>query len=193
MPTLLEWQALGDYEDMGGAASLRQYLEDILARVPREHLRQMSAVKATDIDPRGMALGVYRQGPQGIWIEIYIDPHVRDAQYAPPRARLWALRLTLAHTLFHEVGHHQTLHLNRRAEPTRKKGQVTQTLEKWAEQYVSRRLQKLLDDWLSPTGLASAPGERSNLLLALDFYQKIGRIALIAAPAAHSPSALPHS
>ncbi len=179
---MLEWEALGDYEDAGGAASLRHYLEDILARVPREHLRQLGSVKVTDIDPRGLALGVYRQGASGIWIELYLEPHVRDAQYAPPAARLWALRLTLAHTLFHEVGHHQTLHLNRRAEPTRKKRQVTQTLEKWAEQYVSRRLQKLIDDWLSPTGLAAPPDERAALLLALDFYQKRGRIQLAPAP-----------
>lgn len=189
---MLEWEALGDYEDMGGASALRQYLEDILARVPREHRRALGSVKVTDIDPRGMALGVYRQGPQGIWIELYLEPHVRDAHYAPPQARLWALRLSLAHTLFHEVGHHQTLHLNRRAEPTRKKRQVTQTLEKWAEQYVSRRLQKLLDDWLSPHGLASAPDERAALLLALDFYQRIGRIQLAPLPGTNQtvPSSL---
>lgn len=179
---MLQWEALGDYEEMGGALSLRQYLEDILARVPREHLRQLGRIIVTDIDPRGMALGVYRQGPGGIWIELYLEPHVRDAHYAPPPARLWALRLTLAHTLFHEVGHHQTLHLNRRAEPTRKKRQVSQTLEKWAEQYVSRRLQKLLDDWLSPTGLASDPTDRAALLLALSFYQRIGRITLAPQP-----------
>ncbi len=179
---MLHWEALGDYEDMGGALALRHYLEDILARVPREHLRQLGSVQVTDIDPRGMALGVYRQGPGGIWIELYLEPHVRDARYAPPPARLWALRLSLAHTLFHEVGHHQTLHLNRRAEPTRKKRQVTQTLEKWAEQYVSRRLQKLLDDWLAPGCLASAPDERTALLLALNFYQRIGRIQLASLP-----------
>ncbi len=179
---ILHWEALGDYEEAGGAAALRQFLEDMLARVPREHLRQLGSIKVTDSDPRGMALGVYRQGPGGIWIELYLEPHVRDSLYAPPPARLWALRLSLAHTLFHEVGHHQTLHLNRRAEPTRKKRQVTQTLEKWAEQYVSRRLQKLLDDWLAPTGLASAPNERAALLLALDFYQKIGRIHLAPLP-----------
>ncbi len=179
---MLHWEATGDYDEAGGADTLHQYLETILARVPREHLRQMSSIRVTDIDPRGMALGVYRQGPGGIWIEIYLAPHVRDAQYAPPPARLWALRLTLAHTLFHEVGHHQTLHLNRRAEPTRKKGKVTQTLEKWAEQYVSRRLQKLLDDWLAAGGPASNPEERASLLLALNFYQKIGRIALVTGP-----------
>lgn len=179
---MLHWEALGDYENAGGAASVRQYLEEIAARVPREHLRKLDSIRVTDIDPRGMALGVYHQGASGIWIELYLEPHVRDASYAPPAARLWALRLTLAHTLFHEVGHHQTLHLNRRAEPTRKKGRVTQTLEKWAEQYVSRRLQKLVDDWLSPHGLASAPDERTNLLLALSFYERLGRIRLAALP-----------
>lgn len=179
---MLHWEALGDYEQAGGAANLRQYLEDIAARVPREHLRKLDSIKVTDIDPRGLALGVYRQGAGGIWIELYLEPHVRDASSAPAPARVWALRLNLAHTLFHEVGHHQTLHLNRRAEPTRKKGQVTQTLEKWAEQYVSRRLQKLVDDWLSPQGLASAPDDRAPLLLALSFYQRIGRIRLAPLP-----------
>lgn len=188
---MLQWNATGDYDDLGGVSVLQAYVQDALGLIPREHRRQLDAIRVLDTDPRGVALGVYQQRGPSVWIELYLVPHLEDAAHAPPSARVWALRLSLAHTLFHEIGHHVTLHLNRRSEPSRKKNRVQQTLEKWAEEYVARRLQALVDAWLAPGGPASAPDARESLMTALHFYHKIGRIRLRAEPGtkrAASPS-----
>jgi hypothetical protein len=52
--------------------------------------------------------------------------------------------LQLAHTLFHEVGHHLTLTLNPRKKPSKKRAAVTETLETWAEEYAAKRLEKFI-------------------------------------------------
>ncbi len=188
----IHWELEGDYAEIGGPALLRQAVTEVLARVPREHLRQLDALVVQDRDPKGRALGVWRQDAHGLSIELYAEPHVADVLRAPPDARPFALRLYLAHTLFHEVGHHVTLHLNRRAAPSRKKAQVEQTLEKWAEQYVAKRLQGLVDAWQRPDGPAATPEGRAALSAALRFLQLQGRIRLIeeaeAAPAPASPN-----
>lgn len=165
----LDWEASAPYDDAGGQDALRAAMQDALAVIPREHLRQLDYVSVHDRDPKGKALGVWRQDHRGQSIELYLLPHLEDAQRVPADARLWAVRLSLAHTLFHEVGHHVTLHLNRRAAPARKKAHVTQTVEKWAEAYVAKRLQRLCAGWLAEDGPAHSPAERAKLDRALRF------------------------
>lgn len=189
---MLQWQATGAYDAAGGRAALEPFLRETLAHLPREHVRGLNSVRAVDVDPKGRALGIYLRDSTGASIEIYLAPHVEDAWHAPEQARAWALRLSLAHTLAHEVGHHQTLYLNRRAEPARKKARVTQTLEKWAEEYVGRRLQKLIDAWLAPGGSASEPEARDGLLAALRYYEKTGRIKLAGMPGTKETDAPSH-
>lgn len=108
--------------------------------VPREHLRQLDGVYVTDFDPKGERLGVYERDHCGNRITLYVWPHVLDVQRTPPERQAFTLALHLAHTLFHEVGHHVTLTLNPRRAPSKKREKVTDTLEKWAEQYVAKRL-----------------------------------------------------
>lgn len=179
----LDWSATRPYEEFGGRAAIVQILEDALALVPREHRRQLDVVDVRDKDPKGIALGVYRQDRDGTSIELYLVPHVAEAETVPEPARLWVFNLTLAHTLFHEVGHHVTLSLNRRAAPARKAARVTQTLEKWAEEYVAKRLQRLCDAWLAPGGPAHTPDARRQLILALRVLHRRGQIHLAEGPA----------
>ena len=178
----VEWDLTGTYDEVGGPEAVRQALAEALARVPREHLRQLDEIVVRDRDPRGVALGVWRQNAHGLGIELYIAPHVAGALSTPPDVRPFVFRLYLAHTLFHEVGHHVTLHVNRRAAPTRKKARVDQTLEKWAEQYVAKRLQSLCDGWLAPGGPASTPEGQGALLAALRALQLAGQIRLMEPP-----------
>lgn len=174
----LDWSAVRPPDEFGGRPAIESVLADALALVPREHRRQLDVVRVLDKDPKGIALGVYRQDHEGTSIELYLAPHVAEAETVPEGARLWVFNLTLAHTLFHEVGHHVTLSLNRRAAPARKKAAVTQTLEKWAEEYVAKRLQRLCDAWLAPGGAASSPNDRKSLILALRVLHRRGQIHL---------------
>lgn len=174
----ITWQVQDDYDEIGGRAALEEALRDALRHTPREHLRQLSGIIVQDRDPKGRALGVWRFDLQGPSIELYVAPHVADVLRAPTLARSFTLRLYLAHTLFHEVGHHVTLHLNRRAEPSCKKSRVSDTLEKWAEQYVLKRLQRLCDGWLAPGGPASTVEGQRALGVALRFLGLEGQIRL---------------
>lgn len=139
------WNAADFYDEVGGQETLENAVQDALAHTPREHLRLLDAVVIADSDPKGVALGVYIQDHHGTRIELYLRPHVLDALAVPPAARFWFLRLHVAHTLFHEIGHHVTLKLNRRREPSKRKSQVSVTLEKWAEDYVQKRMTKFVD------------------------------------------------
>lgn len=164
------WDATETYDELDGRETLEAAVNDALAHTPREHLRQLEAVVVSDSDPRGVALGVYIQDHHSTRIEIYLRPHVLDALAAPPAARLWFLRLHLAHTLFHEVGHHITLCLNRRAEPTRRKAQVSVTLEKWAEEYVEKRMNKFGHELLEHAKAGGA--DPNDFAAALKFFAR---------------------
>lgn len=177
----IHWELAGDYVDIGGPGAIQLAVEDACAQIPREHLRRLDAIIVQDRDPKGRALGVWRQDSRGMAVELYALPHVEQALRAPPTIRPYALRLYLAHTLFHEVGHHVTLHLNRRAAPRRKRNQVEQTWEKWAEQYVAKRMQGLVDSWQRPGGLAADLAERENLAGAIHSLRLEGKIRLVGA------------
>jgi hypothetical protein len=171
---LLRWDLRDDYGEVGGREAIREAIEDAYAQLPREHLRRLDAVLVTDRDPKGRALGVWRQDADGLAIELYAQPHAEDVLRAPRAARAYALRFSLAHTLFHEVGHHVTRVLNRRATPPRKPGRVDSAIEKWAEEYAVKRLQRLLDSWSASAGPAHAPEERAKLLAAVEFLSRGG-------------------
>ncbi|MFM7322669.1 MAG: hypothetical protein ACKO5K_14270 [Armatimonadota bacterium] len=125
--------------------TVRAAVRDAFDALPREHLRLLDAVTIFERDPRGRNLGIYLRDHRGNHIEIYLDPHCKDAGKAPARCRLPVLRLHVAHTLFHEVGHHMTLTVNKRMAPSRRRVDVEQTLEKWAETYVAKRMQAYLE------------------------------------------------
>ena len=163
----LEWELKGDYAEIGGSDLIHAAVEDALALLPREHLRQLAAVVVEDEDPRGKALGIWRQDHRGVGIALYAQPHVRPLLGLPPPVRAFALRLHLGYTLFHEVGHHVTRFLNKRTAPPRKAALVEQKIERWADDYAEKRLGKLAASWLGPGGLAETPGERKALALAL--------------------------
>jgi hypothetical protein len=131
------------YEKVGGSESLHAILQQIVALVPREHLVGMEGVYVYDADPKGTRLGVYVRDHKGIRIELFLHPHVVPIEEFKEHTRRNAITMHLAHTFFHEVGHHVTLTLNKRAVPSKKKGEVANTLEKWAEEYVAKRMQKL--------------------------------------------------
>ncbi len=126
-----------DFADDG---AVRQSVGDAFAALPREHLRLLDAVTILERDPRGRNLGIYLRDHRGNHIELYLEPHRADARTAPAPCRTAVLRLHIAHTLFHEVGHHMTLTVNKRKAPSKKRGEVEQTLEKWAEAYVAKRM-----------------------------------------------------
>lgn len=124
-------------EDMEGLVRLAYSV------VPREHVRQLDGVYVVDYDPKGNRLGVYERDQFGNRITLFLWPHLLDIERVVPEQRRLVLALHLGHTLFHEVGHHVTLTLNPRRAPSKKRGQVTDTLEKWAEQYVDKRMERL--------------------------------------------------
>lgn len=163
----LDWLANGDYEDAGGTVALRDAVQKALDTLPREHLRQLTALIVQDEDPKGKSLGIWRQDHSGVAIELYLEPHVSALLLLPTRIRDSALRLHLAYTLFHEVGHHVTRVLNRRATPPRKAARVEQKIEKWADEYAEKRLTKLCELWLRPGGRAESPDQRLALHAAL--------------------------
>ncbi len=163
----LEWELTGDYTEIGGTELIRAAVEDALALLPREHLRQLAMIAVEDEDPRGKALGIWRLDHRGVGIDLYVQPHIRPLLRLPPEVLGFALRLHLGYTLFHEVGHHVTRFLNKRAAPPRKAALVEQKIERWADEYAEKRLGKLVASWLGPGGLAETPKERQALQLAL--------------------------
>lgn len=163
----LDWHLDGDYEDIGGVTVLHEAVADALAVLPREHLRQLEAFLMLDEDPRGKALGIWRQDHTGVAIELYLQPHVTSLLPLPAPVRAFALRLHLAYTIFHEVGHHVTRFLNRRATPPRKAALVEQKIERWADDYAEKRLGRLVARWLLPGGRADTADGRRTLAAAL--------------------------
>ncbi len=163
----IDWQ-LGDaYEEIGGAGLLHEAIEDALNTVPREHLRRLDTLLIRDTDPKGKSLGIWRQDHGGCAIEMYAEPHVSPLLLFPAQTRDFALRLHLAYTLFHEVGHHVTRVLNPRATPPRKAALVEAKIERWADDYAEKRLRRLCASWLAPGGLAADPEARRALSIAL--------------------------
>ena len=163
----LEWELREEYAEIGGTSLLHEAMDEALAVLPREHLRQLAVIQVQDEDPRGKALGIWRQDHRGVGIELYARPHVLPLLGLPGEVRRFALRLHLAYTLFHEAGHHVTRFLNKRAAPPRKAALVDQKIERWADDYAEKRLVKLTERWEKPGGLAGAPEARLALELAL--------------------------
>jgi hypothetical protein len=147
----LHWEAEEDYDERIG-----QGLRAALAHTPREHLLRLTGIYAYDHDPAGERLGVYIRDHRGIRIELYLQAHLRLISNSPHYAHasedllLRAIVLQLAHTLFHEVGHHLTLTLNPRKKPSKKRAAVTETLETWAEEYATKRLEKFVQSQTPP-------------------------------------------
>lgn len=150
----LFWEAEEDYP-----TPLREGLTAALAHTPREHLLRLTGIYAYDEDPAGERLGVYLRDHRGCRIELYLQAHLRLVQGHPQAERLAVLQL--AHTLFHEVGHHLTLTLNPRKKPSKKRAAVTQTLEDWAEQYAQKRMERFLQSLTQPAESTPPPGNAS--------------------------------
>ena len=163
----IDWQLNEAYEEVGGEAFLRAALEDALLTVPKEHLRRLEALVICDTDPRGKSLGIWRQDHRGCIIEMYADPHSSPLLGLPVPVRGFALRLHLAYTLFHEVGHHVTRVLNPRATPPRKAALVEVKIERWADEYAEKRLRKFVERGLAPGGIAETPEAAYALQVAL--------------------------
>lgn len=163
----IDWELEDEYTEIGGPELLREAIDEALAVLPREHLRRLAVISVQDDDPRGKALGIWRQDHRGVGIELYARPHVLPLLLLPPPVRAFALRLHLAYTLFHEVGHHVTRFLNKRAAPPRKAAAVEQKIERWADEYAEKRLIKLSEHWRKPGGLAASPDTERALELAL--------------------------
>ena len=131
------WEATEHYEE-----GIERGIQLAAASLPREHLLRLTGIYVYDTDPKGARLGVYVRDHLGARIELFLQPHLPAVEHLDERIRLYALVLHLAHTLFHEVGHHVTLTLNPRKKPSKKRDAVTDTLEKWAEEYVAKRMAK---------------------------------------------------
>jgi hypothetical protein len=174
----LKWELADGYPEIGGPDLLRAAVEDALTILPREHLRQLAVITVEDEDPRGKALGIWRLDHRGAGIALYAQPHVRPLLGLPPPVRALALRLHFGYTLFHEVGHHVTRLLNKRAAPPRKAALVEQKIERWADDYAEKRLRKLVESWLRPGGPAAAPEGKQALSLALHALRLDGVVTL---------------
>ncbi|WP_309718163.1 hypothetical protein [Armatimonas sp.] len=141
----IHWEATEYYDETIGTG-----LRAALATTPREHLLRLAGIYVHDYDPKGERLGVYIRDHLGIRIELYVQPHMDLITNSPHYASaseatiLRGVVLQLAHTLFHEVGHHVTLTLNPRKKPSKKRAAVTETLENWAETYAAKRLEKFI-------------------------------------------------
>jgi len=171
----LLWEINDCSNEFADDATVRGVVRSVFDAVPREHLRRLDSVRLLEYDPKGRNLGLYIRDHEGPRIEIYLHPHALDALRGPASARLWTFHLHLAHTLFHEVGHHTTLTVNKRAAPTRKRGEVVQTMEKWAEEYTARRLEKYRARWDSHEGLAD--GERAAYEIGKRWVDRLAAIA----------------
>lgn len=151
----IDWHLGAEYVEIGGETVLREAIEDALAAVPREHLRRLEALVIRDSDPKGKSLGIWRQDHHGCAVELYAAPHIGPLLGLPAPVRSFALRLHVAYTLFHEVGHHVTRVLNPRATPPRKTAQVEAKIEKWADDYAEKRIGRLVEKWRTPEGPAA--------------------------------------
>lgn len=160
----LLWETEEDYDALGGSDAVREVVKKAFSLVPREHLRQLDGVYVYDFDPKAARLGVYVRDHRGSRIELFLMPHFLDTQNRPKADRFRVFANHLAHTLFHEVGHHVTLTLNPRRAPSKKRGQVDQTLEKWAEQYVEKRMAKFREALNPPVSATSPPSPAAAAL-----------------------------
>ena len=163
----IDWKLDDSYDEIGGEAVLRQAIEDALTSVPMEHLRRLDTLVICDADPRNKSLGIWRQDHRGCEIELYAAPHVIPVLSLPAPVRGFALRLHLAYTLFHEVGHHVTRVLNPRTTPPRKAALVEVKIERWADEYAEKRLRKFVEGGLAPGGIAETPEAAYALQVAL--------------------------
>jgi len=149
-----EWLLDERYEALGGMDALEPMVKAVIAHVPLDHQRGLSRIVLLDYDPRGRNLGVYQRDHTGNRVELYLMSHLRDSQLTHPEIQRWVFLLHIAHTLFHEVGHHVTLTINKRIAPSKGRPGVTDAKEKWAEQYVAKRMTSFLKQLIAPTGLA---------------------------------------
>lgn len=150
----IEWLLDETYEALGGMDAVEQSVKTAVSHIPLDHQRGLSRVVLLDYDPRGRNLGVYQRDHTGNRVELYLIPHLRDSQLAHPEIQRWVFQLHIAHTLFHEVGHHVTLTINKRMAPSKGRAGVTDAKEKWAEQYVAKRMTSFLKQLIAPGGLA---------------------------------------
>lgn len=171
----LEWEIDDCTCEFADDKTIREVIRTVFEAIPKEHLRQLGGVVVLPHDPKGRNLGLYTRDHRGPRIELYLHPHFLDALRGPSDARLWTFHLHLAHTLFHEVGHHVTLTVNRRAAPTRKRNGVVQTLEKWAEEYTEKRMAKYRSRWENDPALSDT--ERRAYALAAHWTDRLAAIA----------------
>lgn len=150
----IEWLLDETYEVLGGMDAIERYVRTAVSHIPLDHQRGLSRVVLLDYDPRGRNLGVYQRDHTGNRVELYLIPHLRDSQLAHPDICHWIFLLHIAHTLFHEVGHHVTLTINKRMAPSKGRAGVTDAKEKWAEQYVAKRMTSFLKQLIAPGGIA---------------------------------------
>ena len=150
----IEWLLDETYEALGGMDAVEQSVKTAVSHIPLDHQRDLSRVVLLDYDPRGRNLGVYQRDHTGNRVELYLIPHLRDSQLAHPEIQRWVFQLHIAHTLFHEVGHHVTLTINKRMAPSKGRAGVTDAKEKWAEQYVAKRMTSFLKQLIAPGGIA---------------------------------------
>ena len=151
----IEWLLDEPYEAIGGQETLNQMVKTAVAHIPLDHHRGLSRIVLLDYDPRGRNLGVYQRDHTGNRVELYLMSHLRDCQRTHPEIQHWVFLLHIAHTLFHEVGHHVTLTINKRMAPSKGRAGVTDTKEKWAEEYVAKRMTSFLKHLIAPTGMAN--------------------------------------
>jgi hypothetical protein len=150
----IEWLVDEPYEALGGKDALERMVKTAVAHIPLDHQRGLSRIVLLDYDPRGRNLGVYQRDHTGNRVELYLMAHFRDSQLAHPEIQHWVFLLHIAHTLFHEVGHHVTLTINKRMAPSKGRAGVTDAKEKWAEQYVAKRMTSFLKQLIAPGGVA---------------------------------------
>lgn len=126
-----------------------------MAQVPREHRRQLDALLVLDHDPKGRNLGLYVRDHKGTRIELYLTTRPRCAPRAGGGGPLGAATPYRPHALPRGPTH-MTLTLNRRRAPSKGRAEVAQVLEKWAEEYVARRMEKFCGTLSAPGGPAEA-------------------------------------
>jgi predicted Zn-dependent protease with MMP-like domain len=150
----IEWMLDESYEALGGLEVVERMVKTAVSHIPLDHQRHLSRIVLLDYDPRGRNLGVYQRDHTGNRVELYLMSHVRDSQLAHPEIQHWVFLLHIAHTLFHEVGHHVTLTINKRMAPSKGRAGVTDAKEKWAEQYVAKRMTSFIKLLIAPGGVA---------------------------------------
>lgn len=149
------WELSETYDEIGGIPQVEAAIRRAVKHIPLDHQRSLDRVVVRDFDPRGKNLGVYMRDHTGNRVELYLIPHARDAQLVRHPVSLWIFQLHIAHTLFHEVGHHVTLTINKRMAPSKDRSGVKDVKEKWAEEYVAKRMNSFCKI-LTNTGGAAA-------------------------------------